>query len=163
MNKKEYLNKLEKKYENYFKIYKNKNVLGENIDLFAHYYEEAGRTFITQKDIIDRFEINEYCLVKTFEKIDNSIFENFCDYGKKLTKDLVKPHSEHRSSVITLVMISDNLLKENTLKLLGKFKYTKYYKFYFHGFSQVKVVLVDLFNNRVYCSKNAKLLRKTYS
>lgn len=120
----------------------------------------TGRTFITQKDIIDRFEINEYCLVKTFEKIDNSVLESFCDYGKKLTKDLVKPHSEHRSSVITLVIISDNLLKENTLKLLGKFKYTKYYKFYFHGFSQVKVVLVDLFNNRVYCSKNAKLLKK---
>ena len=162
-NSDEYIEKLSKKYERNFKIYKDEVIENKKINLYASYKNIAGRTFITKNDVIDRYEINEHCLIKKFDNINKDILMEFWEYGKKLTEVLVKPHSEHKSSDITLVMICNESPREDEIKVIKKLKYSKLYKLSFYGSSQVNLILVDINNKKVYSSKMAKNLKKVYA
>lgn len=163
MDKTTYINILIKKHQNNFKIYKNHNLLGNTLDLYAHFKDIGGRTLITPKDVIDKFEINEHCIVKSFNTISTKDIENFSSYLKSLTVNLVKPHNEHKSSNITGIVLCENEVPEEIISFTNKFKYTKYYKLYFQGFSEIKLLLIDLKNEKIYSNKKGKELKKIYA
>ena len=48
------------------------------------------------------------------------------------------------------------------LKAVQKFKFVKYYSFYLRGYSEARMVLVDLANEKVYTNKAGKKAAELY-
>lgn len=69
MDAKLYINKLENSYRSHFKIKKDIYFLENHLDMIAHCKLVNVRTMITEKDIIDSFETNEFCFVKHLDNI----------------------------------------------------------------------------------------------
>ena len=159
---KDYIEELFIKYNKNFSISKDINLCDKKIDLFAQYKGIGGRTFMTQKDIIDRFEFNEYCIVNVYNDINMEDVVEYTEYLKILTNNLVKPHREHKSSTITGVMVCNTPIDKSTENFIKKFKYTKFYKLYFHGWSDIQLLFVDLSNNLVIPNKEGKKVKKVY-
>lgn len=157
-----YIDDLFIKYNKNFNVSKNIELCKKKINLFAEHKGIGGRTFVTQKDIIDKFEFNEYCIVKTYNDIDLEAAVEYTEYLKTLINDLVKPHKEHKSSTITGVMVCNTSIDKCTENFIKKFKYTKSYKLYFHGWSDIRLILVDLSNNLVIPNKQGKRVKKVY-
>ncbi|WP_010294646.1 hypothetical protein [Clostridium senegalense] len=162
MNSIAYMKKLEQMYEKNFQVTKNKTISKKKYDLYAHYKDVAGRSFITKKDIIDKFEVNEYCLVKKIDNLDEKIVDEFSQHSKNLVKEIVKPHIEHKKSNITLILLCKKTLSPNTVQAIKKFKCEKTHCFYFYGITEVRLVVIDLEKEKVYTSKKAKELEKIY-
>lgn len=162
MNAESYLNNLEKKFEKHFIIEKNVQVFDKKLDMFAKYSEVNGRTLITQSDIIDRFEINEFCFIKIFERASIEDVCSFSEFLKQAAGEFVKPHREHRNSYITGIMISEDRVNKETSDFIKKFKYSKIYKFYLHGWCEARLILTDLSQNAVITNREAKVVEKVY-
>ncbi|GAA0115069.1 hypothetical protein [Clostridium senegalense] len=157
-----YMKKLEQMYEKNFQVIKDRTISKKKYDLYAHYKDIAGRTLITKNDIIDKFEVNEYCLVKKIDNLNEKIVGEFLKHSKSLIKEIVKPHVEHKKSNITLILLCKKPLFQNTVQAIKKFKCEKTHCFYFCGITEVRLVVIDLEKEKVYTSKKAKELEKIY-
>lgn len=162
MDKTQYLELINRKYEKYFQVKNNENIMNKNFDIYAKYTETTGRTFVTQKDIIDKFEVNEHCFIKTFRYVDLSMVNELGEYFKLLTENFVKPHKEHKSTTITGVIVSENVIDKDIQKYIKSFRCSKYYKFYFQGWSDVRLIAVDLAKGIVITNKKGKEVEKIY-
>lgn len=157
-----YMENLFIKYKKNFNVSKNIDLCNKKVDLYAEHKGIGGRTFVTQKDIIDKFEFNEYCIVNLYNSISTNDVVEYTEYLKVLVNVLVKPHRDHKSSTITGVIVCDTPIDKNTENFINKFKYTKPYKLYFHGWSDIRLLLVDLRNNVVVPNKEGKKVKKVY-
>ena len=157
-----YIDELFIKYNKNFNVSKNIELCEKKINLFAEHKGIGGRTFVTQKDIIDKFEFNEYCIVSVYNKINIEDAVEYTNYLKSLINALVKPNKEHKCSTITGVMVCDTSIDKSTENFIKNFKYTKSYKLYFHGWSDIRLILVDLSNNLVIPNKQGKKVKKVY-
>lgn len=157
-----YMENLFAKYNKNFTISKDINICNKKISLFAEYKGVGGRTFMTQKDIIDRFEFNEYCVVNSYNEVNIDDVVEYSEYLKTLLNTLVKPHIEHKNSTITGVMVCNTSIDKTTERFIEEFKFSKLYKFYFHGWSDIGLLLVDLSNNLVISNKEGNKVKKVY-
>ena len=151
---------LSKRLSNYFEIKYNNTLLSDTIDIFASTKLVLGRTLISQKDVIDKFESNEYILVKYFDTIDEHVINNFIEYIKNVPSLLVKPNKYHKSSYINAVMVCDKL--PDKTKTIKTFKYEKIYKFYFQGFCEIRLLIVSLADNLVVSNKAGRKVKSMY-
>ncbi|QCX34270.1 hypothetical protein FDN13_11470 [Caloramator sp. E03] len=157
-----YINNLQNKFSRYFDIERNINISGTEIDMFAKYFERCARTLITQKDVIDAYENNEICFIKCYEALSLEKVYEFENFLKNAVARYVKPHKEHMSTYITGVIVCKDEIDSECVKEIKKFKYSKAFKFFLHGWCEVRFVAVDLLNNSVITNKQGKSVKKVY-
>lgn len=162
MDQREYIESIEKRYEKYFDVKRNINVSGENFDILASFTAVNNRTLITKNDVVDSYENNEYCLVKSY---DEAALENVKGLGeilKKFLDEYVKPHRNHMNSYITGVIVTSKEADIEIEKFIKEFKYDRVYKFYLHGWSEVRLVMVDLSRNIIITNRAGKKVKEVY-
>lgn len=162
MNISTYKDNLTKKLTNYFNIKYNSSILSNTLDLFAESKLILGRTMISKRDIIDKFESNEYILVKYYDYLTDDTINDFIEYIKTTPSYLVKPNIQHKSSYINALMVCNNLPNQSNINKIKSFKYEKIYNFYFHGFCEIRLFIVGLNNNLVISNKAGKRFKKVY-
>ena len=156
-----YKKSLSNRLTTYFNINNNKSS-NKEFDLFAYAHLELGRTFISSKDIIDKFNSNEYILVKYFDDLNHDTVDNYISHIKNLLPSLIKPDYYHKSSYVNGVIVCNNTPPKDIIDKIKKFKYEKIYKFYFNGFSELRIFLVSLNDNLVFCNKCGKKYKGVY-
>jgi len=162
MNINGYLPLLEKMYDRHFTIEKNVKVLNLPVDIYARYSDVGGRTLLTQKDIIDKFEVNEFCFIKSFHEINADDIDNFTSFLKLTTEEIVNPSRDHKCTTITGVIVSESSVDNEIIKIISKFKYTKSYLFYLHGWSDIRLIFIDLEDNKIFTNKEGRKVKKVY-
>ncbi|KGO14251.1 hypothetical protein [Clostridium botulinum] len=162
MDAKLYINKLENSYRSHFKINKDIYFLENHLDMLAHCKLVNVRTMITEKDIIDSFETNEFCFVKHLDNISKKTLDKHIDMLIEAEKLCVTPHKDHKSSYLTGILISENSIDDNIKQYVKKFKFAKAYKFYWFGWCDIRLILIDLKNNEVTTNKAGKFVKKVY-
>lgn len=162
MREQEYLSKLEGMYQKHFKVKRSVNMLNCNVDMYASCNMTFGRNFLSKDAIIDKYESNEHCMVKTYENADLNVAEEFAEMLKKGCRELVKPNRDHRNSYVTGVLLTRCSPGNDVIKFIENFKYSRAYKFYLQGWSDVRLIMVDLESCQVYCNRIAKDVKKIY-
>lgn len=162
MNSDEYLLNLQERFERYFDISRNINILDREINLFAKYKNINNKTFITKNDVVDSYENNEYCFVKRFENPSFMEISEFMDFLKSASREFVKPDRNHMSSYVTGIMVVDGSISNEIESLVRKFKYSKVFAFYLKGWCDIRLVLVKPENGSVITNKAASSVKKVY-
>ena len=160
MKAKAYIDIIKQRTQAYFDLEEDKTIANEHYDLMASYHMLLGRTFVSQKTIIDQFETNEYILLKTMPILKQDMLEDFCSQIPELVECLVKLNENHRSTYINLILAADALDVDR--KTIEQFKHEKIYAFYFRGFSDVRLIVVNLNKGEMIYNKSAKAVRKAY-
>jgi hypothetical protein len=75
---------------------------------------------------------------------------DFAEVMKGSIEHLVRPHPEHVRTVLTAVMITDQGCEPDVLMAVKKFRFSRPFKFYLHGWCDIRLVLVDLLNGTVF-------------
>ncbi|WIF95480.1 hypothetical protein [Caminicella sporogenes] len=162
MNFNEYKNWMKNKLSKTFDIkedYKYKKV---KFDLFGTFKMRNEKYMASKKFVIYAFENDEYCFLKYYRKLDEDILNNLITVLKSSILDYVKPHHEHMSSIITGVIVVDNLKDEKLIKRIKKFSYQKSFMFGLKGWVDVVLVLVLLNEKKVITSKRVKKVGAFY-
>ena len=92
----------------------------------------------------------------------NIDLNNIINTLPKLTTALVKPDKFHKSTYITYILATDSLSSSIKLNEIKNFKDNRVYKWYFQGFSEVRLLLIDLSSHFMVCNKPGQKVSKMY-
>ena len=162
----EYINTIESKLTNNFDIHRNHDINGLNYDLYAKFFLRNEKFLLVKKAVIYAFENNEYVLMKYYKDFDNNNYNNFTDNLIKSIKSVINPSQEHMSSMVTGVMVAENVSErdlEHIKKSVSQFKYNKSFAFGYKGWAEVRLLLVSLKTGLITCSKKGKEVGNIYN
>ena len=159
----EYLETLRGKYEAYFDIYPDYSMLGRRLDLYACSHVRNEKFVATKNLVLGAWETNEYCLVEGHsDKIDAPMVRDFTAFLVNAAGELVKPHKEHMSSMVTGILVSEQGFDPEAIHVGTKFKHSRSFWFGLCGWYSACLLLVDLSSGQVQASPKGKEVIKSY-
>jgi len=163
MNCSTYLDKLCERYKSYFDVHRDYELLGEKLDIFAEYKVHSEKYFLFKSAVVFSFDNFEYCLAKCFNsEISINDLDNYSNYLINAVNKIVKPSSEHMSTYLSGIIISEKGFTQEVITKAQKFKYSKEFLFTLKGWCEVRLILVDLKRNDVITNKQGKKVEKSY-
>jgi len=161
------------KYEEYIqnvlrRFYRNFNVIehygvGDMIFPYAAIYTERNeRYFASKKIVLDAVENNEICLFTYISCLRNDHFNEFASHLEASVSSLVNPTWEHMSTIITCIIIADEISDASLIQKIEKYHYGKSFLFNLNGWAKIRFILVDLSHETIYCSKEGDKVKKVY-
>ena len=163
MKLEEYLETLRRKYEAYFDIYPDYTLLGRRLDLYACCHVRNEKFVVTKKATLGAWETNEYCLIEGHSaEIYAPKVQDFTAFLVNAAGELVKPHKEHMSSVLTGILVSEQGFDPGAIHIGTRFKHSRSFWFGLRGWYSVCLLLVDLSSGQVHTSPKGKEVMKSY-
>ncbi len=109
----------------------------------ATYFLRDENYLLTKKHVLSAVENYDYLYFYTAEHMDASAMRSCIDKSLELGKARVKPHKDHMSSFITLVILADSIDPE-AKKLLKKASYRKYFRLALHGWMEYHIAAMEI-------------------
>ena len=163
MKLEEYLETLKRKYEAYFDIYPDYSILGRRLDLYACCHVRNEKFLATKKMVLGAWETNEYCLIEGHStNIYAPQVQDFTAFLVNAAGELVKPHKEHMSSMMTGILVSEQGFDPEAIRTGKRFKHSRSFRFGLRGWYSACLLLVDLLSGQVYASPKGKEVMKSY-
>lgn len=162
----QYIEMVENKLRSSFDIAKD-HVIGDvQYDLYAEFHLRNEKYVAVKNAVIYAFENNEYCLIKHFENLNKTDYNDLTKSMIQSVESIVKPSNEHMSSIITGVIVADSI-KEDDLEFIAeairKFKFGKSFALGFKGWADIRLMLVSLDEGLISTNKKGKEVSRVYS
>ena len=161
MNVTEYIDLIQTRLQRNFDIESDIKMFDQQIQLYGKSEIHNESYFASKKVKVWRAENHEFCFVKSYEFLDDKNINDFKNFLITAVDYLVKPHSEHMSSIITGVMVVDNIQESLEKEILG-FKHKKTYALTFKGWSDVRLLAISPRSNRVISNRKGKEVENFY-
>lgn len=134
-------------------------ILGkQHIDLYAKYYQQQGRTFISKVDVIDAYHTCEEHYFKEISKEEE--VEYFINELQGYCK-MLKTAVGHMSTAITGIIIADKLSQE-AITAIQKYRHSKNYCFGMRGWGEIRLVGIALDSKSLYTNKAVRKHEEVY-
>jgi hypothetical protein len=160
MTKQERLEKLLNAYSHYYDIERDVEVEGGRFPAAAIYYLRDENYLISKKHVLSAVENHQYVYFYLTEHLDAATAQEQLDLALKVGMSRVKPHKEHKSSYVTLVILA-NTIDPEAKKLIQKTRFTKNFRLALHGWMEFHIAAMEISTNRFLSNPAGKGARKT--
>jgi len=152
-----YLEDLEERYKYYYKVERDKEISGVKVDIFAKSSTEHFRQVLTKSIKIDQHYNKEYAIVKAEKRfVDKNEVEEFSKYLKSLINEPFTPSVDIMSTIINGVLISASGFSEEAVSFAKKFKFSKSFLLGIKGWCDIRLIIVDLKEEKLYSNHKGK-------
>lgn len=162
MDFEQYKNKILDNLKFNFDINEGRNHGGAVFDAYAESHIRNEKYVASKKAVIYAFENHEECLIKHLRKASISQIDKIIEATKENILNNIQLSEDHMSTTITLILVSETPIDKLIAKHVKRYRYQKSFKFGLKGWIAFRIVLVDLENEEVICSKEAKKVGKFY-
>ena len=156
----EALEKVLVSYRRYYNILRNDEVEPPFVAeaLFRSHNEQY---FLIKKAKVAEINSNEDVFFYTTEELNSETLHKLdsCAWERGLSR--VKPDGNHRNSDVTLVIIAEHI-DESTLKEVRKMKHYQSYRFGLHGWSNYRLVALELSTGKLAFNRQGQILKKLF-
>ncbi|MBR5896037.1 MAG: hypothetical protein IKZ39_00270 [Lachnospiraceae bacterium] len=156
MNREEKLESVLKSYMRFYNI-KREDVT-EPFAAEAEFISHNEQYFLLKSAKIADIDSNEFVFFASEESLSAEKLAELDAKAWETGLSRVTPGPGHRNSDVTLIVIADTI-DEDAFKLAKKLKHSKSYKFTFHGWSNYKLIAIDLTNNRLTYNRLGRTLK----
>ncbi|AKL96931.1 hypothetical protein CACET_c34880 [Clostridium aceticum] len=156
MKAQRYVEGIEEKLSKFFNIEKAYLYNEIEFDLFAKSFIRNERYIASKKIKIYSFENSELYFVKRCEVLNEENFLQLINTFRNASEELVNPHSEHMSTIITGIVIVERELSEELRKNIEKFKFNRSFAFGFKGWTYTRLVAADLSKGEVITNRRGR-------
>ena len=118
----------------------------------ADFFSRAERYWLTKSIPIWGNETNEYAYIFSAPAFDSALVSRCIDFAIEDMLPRVKPHKEHQYTNVKTVFVADSF-DEAARKAVQRRRFSKNYKFSFHGFTTLHAAAVDLRQSKAYTNK----------
>jgi len=161
----QYLNNIEKKLIRSFDIKRDCIIAGVQYDMCAEYHLRNEKYVLVKSAVVYAFENNEYCMVKHFEQLDKYLCKEFIENLVKSVDIVVQPDSNHMSSMITGIIVTDEIFEMDGYEIsqtVKRFKFNKQFAFGFKGWADIRLILVSLKGGVIATNGRAKQISNVF-
>ena len=155
----EYISQLKLMYESYFDLEENKEIADKKFDLYAFSHVKNQKYFASKKLKIWEYAKYDHCLID--KKNKNKLIPEE-DFLKNTIDEIIDPHRNHKQSYITIIKISKSPFNEKEIKKIQDFSFSKSFLLGFRGWCDIRLIAVDLSENKVYSNQEGKKVADNY-
>lgn len=169
MNKKEeFLQKLLRYYRNSYNIEESYGIKGDIYDAYAFCDITNAKYVLMKKAELWRAICYEHVFFRLFSEISEDFLEQFVHTTKEYIEPVLVRKNEktmekdHMYTYVTAICVCEEGVSKDVIKKLRSTKFFKNYSFTFRGYCELRVIVVDLANQKVYGNPAARDLIKDY-
>ena len=156
----ETLQALLKSYRRYYNI--KTEDLTKPFAAEAAFHTHDEQYFLVKAARLAEADAHEYVFFVTADEIGLSEAKAFDETAWAEGLSRVVPHSNHRSTDIVLVLLSEHITEDAAL-YIKKVKRYKSYRYTLQGWSNYSVVAMETSTGKFYCNRRGKHLKKLFS
>lgn len=126
----------------------------------AHFHSRSEKYVLTKSAKLWAMENNEYVFFGCCDQLDTSQWQDYTNHAIEQGLALIKPHSEHMYSYITLIIIA-NQVDDVVLSQIKKTKFHKRFKFAIHGWTELRCAVINCEEQSIITNPSGKPMKKT--
>ena len=149
MHNSELLQKLDKllnAYSHQYDIARDVTVDGGFFPATATFYLRDENYLISKKHVLSAVENYDYTYFYITDHLDTATLRQQIDLTMKVGTARVKPHRDHMSSFVSLVILADTI-DEEAKKLIRKTRFQKYFRLALHGWMEYHIAAMETSTN----------------
>ncbi len=127
----------------------------------ATFHSHEERFFLVKKAVLSESESNEYVFFAAEGDLDLARAQYLDDSAWRLGMECVDPHANHKNSDVSLVVIADRISPE-AKQFFRKLRRSKNYRWGLYGYSNYRVVAIELSTGDLAANRLGKDLRKLF-
>lgn len=168
MNSADYLNRLLLKYSGTFDIYQPYSILGREYPAYGYFFSHVEKYVLVRKANMWSADSYEHILFVNPKELTEADLEEYrravAEYiePELILKGEKLPEPNHMYSYITIAVITDRALTPQVRKSVRKFKFEKSYMHSIRGYSQARLVVSSMEDERVTLNAAGRTLKKLY-
>ncbi|MGM0411362.1 MAG: hypothetical protein ACQEQF_11470, partial [Bacillota bacterium] len=148
--------------KSYFNLEENKVIANKKFDLYAFSHIQNQKYFANKKFKIWEYAKYEHCLIKKNTKDDSENLIPNKDFFKKAIDELVEVHRNHKQSYLSIIKIRESEFNENEINKIENLSFSKSFYLGFKGWCDLRLIAVDLKNNKVYSNQEGEKVKDNY-
>lgn len=160
MTLQEALDKLLPSFQRYYNI--NKEEVEAPFAAEAVFQSHNEQYFLIKSARISEANSNEFIYFYTADSLNAEKLQELDACAWKRGTGNVQPNYYHRSTDVALVIIA-NQIEEDALKMIRKLKHSKSYQFGLQGYSNYRLIALELSTGRVSYNRQGQSLKKLVS
>ena len=158
-----YLKDLEERYKYYYEVEREKEIFGLKVDIFAKSSTEHFRQVLTKNIKIDKHYTKEYAMVKSLSGLGNkNEVEEFSQFLISSINKLSPPSVDTMSTILNGVLVAASGFSEEAISFAKKFKFSKSFLLGIKGWCDIRLILVDLKEEKLYSNQKGKEVLSAY-
>lgn len=159
MTVEETLQRLLKSYKRYYNI--NTESAAEPFAAEAAFHTHDEQYFLVKAARLAEADSHEYVFFATAQDVGLKEAQNLEEIAWSEGLSRVVPHTNHRSSDITLIILSEHI-SEDAASYIKKIKRYKSYRHTLQGWSNYSVVAMETSTGDFFCNRRGKNLKKLF-
>ena len=160
MTKQERLERLLNAYSHHYDIERDVVIDGVSFPAMAIYYLRDENYLITKKHVLNAVENHEYVYFYLTDHLDAETLKNKIDFTRNDGLGRIKPHKEHMSSMVTMVILADTIDPE-AKALIKKTRFRKNFRLALHGWMEYQIAAMEISTNSFLSNPAGKNAKKT--
>ena len=155
----ERLNKLLNAFSHRYDIERDVMVDGGSFPATATFFLRDENYLISKKHVLSAVENHEYMYFYVTDHLDAATLRRQIDLTLKVGTARVKPHKDHMSSFVTLVILADTIDSE-AKQLIQKTRFHKNFRLALHGWMEYHIAAMECSTNSFLSNPAGKGARK---
>lgn len=147
-------------YTRYFDIQRGVVAGDVTFAALAQYHSRSGKYILVKSAKIWSIEMNEYVYFALTGHLDVDTLDTLYKAARDAGLALIKPHSEHMRSYVSLAIIADSI-DAGAQKALRKIRFRKSFWLALHGWMEFRIAAIDLSAGQVHSNPAGKDVRVT--
>lgn len=160
MNNTEAMEKLLHSYDAYYNVNRESAEPPFTAEAVFHSHDE--QYFLIKSARISETESNEFVYFSETDSLDEKQLRMLADTAWNRGISMVKPHKDHQSSDISLLILADRI-EEDAARALPKISHYKSYRFGLQGWSHFRLIAMEVSTGRLIYNRQGQSLKKLLS
>lgn len=162
------LEKLLDSFQSSYDIERTCDINGDIYDAYASFNATSAKYVLVKKAELWRANCFEHVFFRLREKLTKKDIETFGEQiASYIEPELVRggkkwPEKDHMYTYMTAIYICEEGVAGDVKKSVQRFRYTKNYKFTIRGYSEARILVFDLENQKIFGNRAAATLVKGY-
>lgn len=156
---KERLDILLEAYSHHYNVARDVQTPEGSYPATADFFMRDENYAFSKKAVISAYEQYEYLYFFLSDHLDGEGAKDLLDRTLKAGMARIRPHKEHKSSYVTLVILADTITPE-AKKLIEKTRFQKNFRLSLHGWMEYHIAAMEISNNRFLSNPAGKETRK---
>ena len=160
LTQQERLNKLLEAYSHHYNVSRDVHTDYGDYPAAAEFFVRDENYAFSKKAVISAFEQYDYTYFYLTDHLDVEEAHRILDNTLKVGMGRIKPHKEHKSSYVTLVILADTI-DEEAKKLIQKTRFQKNFWLSLHGWMEYHIAAMECSTMSFLSNPGGKGTRKT--
>lgn len=168
MNSADYLDRLLLKYSGTFDIYQPYTILGREYPAYGYFFSHTEKYVLVRKANMWSADTYEHILFADPEELTQAHLQEYRraieDYMEPVLvlKGEKLPEPDHMYSYLTIGVVTEKALSPEVERAVKKFKFEKSYMHSIRGYSQARIAVASMEDEKVCVNGMGRSLKKLY-